>query len=318
MDNQPDSGTTSRNPRFVIGAGILATIAVAVVLMAVVGQTTGATGLLPVLTSPTPIPNQNEGGSPSAVPVTFSELNADPVAYLNMPIQVTGGYLKLDLPACPRYSGPSPQWAVVAEELQLDAKGFDRVVRILEPGTEMTIQGIWRLYQGPLGCGKGPSVGSAWYLQVQRIIQPNPLVGNGTVGPVDIENIDTAFPSLVSTETPTVTPTVAPAQPLQTATSVPTVDPIIPTATIEPTSTLSATLVATPVLTPIGATSTAQPGEGTTEPPATPIATATSISGSNPTATPLTPLPPTATPSSGGGYPGPTTATPAPTIDPYP
>lgn len=301
-----------------IGAIILVAIAVAVVLLAVVGQTSGTRGLLPALTSPTPIPMLGEGNSLTPVPVTFGELNADPVAFLNMPIQVTGGFMELDSPACPRYSGPNPQWALVAEELQLDAKGYDRVVRILEPGTEMSVQGIWRLYQGPLGCGKGPATGSTWYLQVQRIVQPNPLVGNGTIGPVDIGIVDPAFPALISTEIPSATPTATATQPVETATGVATADPIVLTASIEPTSTGAATLVATPSVTPIGAPSTTEPGAGTAQPSATPGATATNANGVNPTATPSTPLPPTATTTSGGGYPGPATATPAATIDPYP
>ena len=166
-DDQSTAGTNSTSPRLWIGIAIVVLLAVAIVALLITRQSTRASGLLPALATPTVL---GDVSSTTAVTVTFSELNADPLAYLDKPIQVNGEYLPLEKPSCSRYSGPELQWALVAEGLQLEIKGYERIVRILNPGTQMTVQGIWRLYQGPLGCGKGPSTGSAWYLQTQKIV----------------------------------------------------------------------------------------------------------------------------------------------------
>jgi hypothetical protein len=42
----------------------------------------------------------------------------------------------------------------------------------------MTVEGYWRLYEGPLGCGKNAPRAAIWYLEVLRIVEPNPLPGN--------------------------------------------------------------------------------------------------------------------------------------------
>lgn len=314
MENQPYYGTLRTNPRFLIGAAIFVTLAVSIILFAVVRSTTRATDLLPVLATPTAAQNSSDALSP--ITVTFRELNSNPIAYLNHSIQVSGSYVALDPPSCPRFSGPPIQWALVSEDLQLDVKGFERVVRILEPGTDMTVQGIWRLYQGPLGCGKGPPSGSTWYLQAQRIVQPNPLVGDGSAGPIDIEGANQGLPDLLPTNVATSTP--APTQIMETPLATATANQTGPSLTIEPTGTADGVVGVTPSITPSFATNTPGPGENTPGPAPTTGATATTGSGggeNGPTATPQTPLPPTAT-QSPGGYPGAGTAEPTP--NPYP
>ena len=62
-----------------------------------------------------------------------------------------------------------------------------QVKRQVATNTQMTIEGIWRLNQGRIGCGKGAPRGSAWYLDVQRIISPNPLysIFGGVINVID-------------------------------------------------------------------------------------------------------------------------------------
>jgi hypothetical protein len=253
------------------------------------------------------------------VPITFSELNADPLSFLNLPIQVSGTFIKLDPPACERFSGPNPQWALVSEDLQLETKGFERIVQILSPGTNMVVEGIWHLYQGPLGCGKGPPVGSAWYLQVQRIVQPNPLVGDGSQGLIGIEGAAPGLPELVATNIPTLSPATMLPQSTIIPDATATINQINTTVTISATSTADGVLIGTPtiVLTP-----TSTPTIAGNIPPAISTAAATSTStsggGTNPTPTPQTPLPPTATRGSDGGYPGNPTTEFSPSPNPYP
>jgi hypothetical protein len=306
------------NPRFLIGGAVFLILAGIVLLVALFNPTSSSSsGLLPILATPTTDTSDGEVVAP--VPVTFRELNSDPLAYLNLPIQVSGAFLRLTPQSCAKYSGPRLEWALVAEDLQLDVKGYERVVRILTPGSEMTVQGIWRLYQGPLGCGKGPEQGNAWYLQVQRIVQPNPLVGDGSGGSMNITSglpgLPELLPTGIPTATPSATPTLMSVTPMATATQ----NDFAPTITIEATD--GADLEpATPLATPTPVTFTPTSGAVTPGPSATPSATSTTGSGGgNPDATiaPLTPLPPTSTQTSGDGYTGPPTLTPTATPDPY-
>lgn len=279
-------------------------------------------GLKPLLATPTPHPH-NPKIEP--VTVTFPELNENPLSYRDQSILVTGAYLPVAPPECLRYKGPIIRWSLTSENLQLDAVGFERIVQLLPVGSMRTVEGIWRFYQAPLGCGKGPPEGSAWYLQVKKIVQPNPLVGEGgqTI-PLDIENRDPGLPPLLPTEpiseaTPTELLITATATAEGTALISPT-----PTQQLIPTQTQSAPGVLTPTptwtqtATPGGATATLSP-DSTTQ-----VETATATSDpfdSTPTLTPDSPpVLATSTESPGDGYPGPGTpsVTPSPSPNPYP
>jgi hypothetical protein len=316
METQSESGAIQKNPKLIISAAIILAIIGIIFLVAVVRPATNSVSLLPVLAAPTA--SQNQTASITPVAVTFTELNADPLAFLNLPITVSGSFIKLDPPSCPRFTGPNPQWALVSEDLQLEAKGFERIVQILSPGTNMAIEGIWRLYQGPLGCGKGPPVGSAWYLQVQRIVQPNPLVGDGSQNIIDIEGAAPGLPDLVATNMPTIPPTTLSPQSAETPMATETLNQIIPTEIISATATIDSALVGTPISTP-AFTSTPVIDGNTPLATATAGATSTSTSGGgdSPPSTPQTPLPPTATQGS-GGYPGIPTVEPSPSPNRYP
>jgi hypothetical protein len=316
MEEQHISETATTDPKLIVGAAIILIIAAAILALAIVGrQNNRASGLLPNLATPTTITAEED----AVMQLTFSELNADPLAYVNRKIQVSGSYLPLDPPACAKFSGPAFRWSLVAEDLQLDIRGFERIVRILPQGTEMKIRGTWRLYQGPLGCGKGPTRDSAWYLQAEKIIEPNPLVGAGII--VGIENASGDLPQLVPTLT--ITPTPLPSATATTTfeATLPatvTLDPLLPTVTVDPSLPLSPTSTPPSSVTP--------PATGTSSAPGTPGSTATpgatmtpaSGGGAQPTNTPETVQLPTATQSS-GSYPGEVTNTPRPTAtSPYP
>lgn len=280
----------------------------------------GTRGLQPWLPEPTPVTSSSEAQIPT---LSFEELNSDPLTYLNQEIRISGAFLVIGKPECQDYSGPFPQWALVADNLQLDIIGFERIVQLLEAGTSMVIQGTWKHFEGPLGCGKGPERGSIWYLAADRIVQPNPLVSSGSSrSGVIIIGSDPGLPELQptpltpSTLVPTMTPdlaiptadtnTATPTLPLEvTATVTPTGSGTpIPTVTISPTfdstgppvtaTSLTTTPEATP--TPPTAVATQAPGEATYTPESPPVL-------------------PTST-QTNGGYPGPnpgtSTATPPP------
>ena len=242
--------------------------------------------------------------------LTFAELNADPDAYRDRRIQVAGDFASVPPPTCTPHAGPSIRWSLVAEELQLNAVGFENVLRLLEEGTPMTVTGIWRLYRGPVGCGKEPPDANVWYLAVDQILEPNPLLGGNNVALTVIAGsplatlppLDLEAPTLEATPTLTVTLATEPTSELlpttgvlptigATSTETPSPSPTVggtPGLTGTPTTTGTPDLTGTPTL-------TVTPG-----PSPTPSATV----GGNTTTTPGIP---TATPD-GTGYPS----------DPYP
>jgi hypothetical protein len=254
---------------------------------------------------PTVVGNQIISGQPQLV--TFTELEADPTAYQDKLIRVTGLYVPLPVVSCAPYSGPNTSWALVAEGLRLDMLGFEGLLNQLRlDELTLTLDGILRRYDGPLGCGKRPEAGVLWYLEALQIIQPNPLVQAGTGSSGEPPVIPPPFPTGTPPqpgpeETPQAEATTGPGTPTRTPS--PT-SPVIATAsttpTLEPgetpspqsTGTVSSTPTRTSTPTP---TQTTAPGGST--PTLTPTPTQTSAPG------PTTPPLPTNTPG-GGGYPG--------------
>jgi hypothetical protein len=259
--------------------------------------------LKPVYPTITPI-SATFNGQP--VPISFPDLQANPASYLGQRIRVTGDFTRIAPPDCRSASGPLIRWGLVASELQMNGVGMESIIRLVPDGTTMTIQGIWRRYQGPIGCGKEPEVQTVWYLAIEHILQPNPLpdfgtsrpttppVGDGTPLPAETAVSDengTPLPvqTTVMTITPTTTPTLLSTI---TATSTPSTTPTI-SGTFE-TTTPTPTVNGTAVL--------------TNTPPPNSTATSTSI-------TPIATQPPSApTPTSGLQPPPLSSATP----DPYP
>ncbi len=251
--------------------------------------------------------------------VTFSELQADPEAFEDRLIRVSASLLKLPPPECLPKSGPAVEWALIAEELRLDAIGFERIISLSRNDLPMTVDGFFRLYEGPLGCGKGAPDGSEWFLEVIQIVQPNPFVyvgqpagsvgfSTGALGTPGSPLVPTEPSTSAGTGTPGGVPTMTPTG--QTP-SPPTATPEggVPTATSIPTATATGQatpeFTPTPTPTPLPGTTTSTPQAGTTTP--TPTATL----GSGPTRTPT----PTRDP-----YVGPPTATASPTatVEGYP
>ncbi len=301
--DSPATGSMTGLVRLAVGGLLL--LAIGLVIVGFVLWPNSSQPLYPLLASPTASSQilQNETRL-----VGFEALNADPAAYRNQSIQVTGTYTPIDLPACQPFAGPRIQWSLVADELQLNAVGFERILRLAEPGISMTVTGVWRLYQGPLGCGKEPEDGAVWYLQVTQILEPNPITGSVPINLTFVPGPDDREPGAI---VPTLELEETPAA-IITPTDLPTVSVTIqPTATLPsgataaPELTPTATLPVTPLATPDTgtpdplATATPESGTGTPDPAATPT------SGPDGTATPALPTG-TAPP---GGYP-PATSTP--------
>ena len=251
--------------------------------------------------------------------VNFDDLNDNPTDYANSRIRVSGSYLRLEPVSCVPFSGPRIEWGLVAEGLQLNARGFEAVVLPIVPAdTQMTLEGIWRRYPGPAGCGKEPTSG-LWYLEVEQIVQPNPLMA-GTATPAAVLSVTP--PPFPGTATPTLAGSLPPVggTPIPNVTIVSTV--VVNTPIGSPTASSTAvsstplptfTSTATPTQ-PIGSgTPTAVTVTPTIDPSAT-TPTPSSTPGSG-TSVPTPTNPPLVTATPGSGYPGPTTS-PNPTSYP--
>lgn len=263
-------------------------------------------------------------------PLTFAEIEADPATYRGRLIQVTGAFARNEPVPCANYKGPRLAWGLVNDGRQMDALGLVQLVEILDIGTPITVEGIWRVYDGPVGCGKEPSRQVVWYLQAQRIVAPNPLTAGDSAavvpGAVDAVGGDLAPAALPEDNEPVVTPTPlvdgtpaseAGAEPTESVTasaiSPPSPTPLfqLPTATddAEPTPRPGRTPTATPTVTPTNgaASPTPEPGEGAGA-TATPTMTATPtpIPDDPATPTPLPPLPTSTPRPAPTGYPEPT------------
>lgn len=246
--------------------------------------------------------------------VTFSEIQEHPEDFKDRMIRVTGNYFRAEVPLCFPYSGYGAKWMLVNEDLRLDAVGFEQLVHLISNGSLLTVDGFFRLYEGPIGCGKGAPVTSAWYLETVQIVQPNPLV-RAINSQLPAGASESSFTPTIPGESTRVAPQTP--QPVSETPAVTTV----PTGT--PTPLTASTLVSTATTTPTGTrSSTGTPSithtpEGTSTMTVTPTRT--------PTPSPTTTGTPSVTPTSGVAptqpplpttYPG-ATAIPQPT-DPYP
>lgn len=115
-----------------------------------------------------------------ALEVSFTQLASTPDVFENQLLRANGTYVPLEAPdACDdggARKGPLPQWGMIAEALQMNATGFEEVVPLVAEGEPFVVDGVWRKYVGPVGCGKEPETQVIYYLQVLQILQPNPIV----------------------------------------------------------------------------------------------------------------------------------------------
>lgn len=283
-------------------------------------------GLKPFRPSRTPLDN---GVSGEVMVVSFTELNNSPESFQNQRIRVTGDKVTIVPQGCRLYTGPVFNWGLIAEDLQLYALGYEEVIKRLSDGLTMTVEGVWRQYNGPLGCGKEPADGTAWYLQVERIVSPNPLplvdgtpfatiqVPLGTRVELDITPFMTQIPGTGVTRQPgigiTPLPTDSTSPPDGTALPPATLT-LVPTSTLDQTRTTNTPFPGlTPSSTPdpVATATDTIPGEGT--------ATTTATVTNTPTPGPTVPGLITQTPEpTKPGYPGPGPSTVEPSATPYP
>lgn len=208
------------------------------------------------VTPPTTI-TPNNAISRALTAVDLTVLATNPESYENQRIQITGRYGLLPKPSCNAVLHLSPStWVLGDAGVIIRAAGLEEIVLPLAPDNlTLQVTGRWLQWEGPIGCGDAAVTSTIWYLEADRILQPNPLsratlTPFGWVGqPSEIvasigltTTITPANPGTSSGQTP------APVQNgTTTANSTRTLTPS-PTISSSPTGQSSPTL--TPTLTP--------------------------------------------------------------------
>lgn len=237
------------------------------------------------------------GGVPLAVGI--SQLQQAPEAYEDVLVRVTGQYRRAPVIICDGIVRRSPaSWRLGSDEELIAASGFEDLVPVLlPPGMTVTVDGVWRTWRGPVGCGKAAPRQTVWYLAVTEIVSPNPIarVTLTPPGGVPEATLDEVVEVPQETETPSApspvgTPATAPTTTRASATASPTTRP-------PATATGGATSPA-----PSSPTPSVDEEEDTPEPTESPQATAT-INGTATApsdATPTATVTPAATATPGG------------------
>lgn len=237
------------------------------------------------VSSPTP-----NIGAASPLVIAYEDLIANPAAYEGARIQLSGQYKKLPILICVGEVFQSPAtWSLENDSLIAPISGFGKQVESLLPeNITMVVNGIWRRWRGPIGCGKEATHRNIWYLDVREIVAPSPLA-RVTLTPIGEEVADLF-----------VTPT---------AVSAPDDETPIAEATQQPTPITQATptLFATATQPVGGSSSTSTPtpttnssSSDTPTPTSTPSQTPTPSGSSNQTATPTPNSANSPTPTPGG------------------
>ncbi len=272
--------------------------------------------LPPTVSVPTP-----ETTAVQPNPVSHAALAADPYGYQDTYLQLTGEFSKVPQLICGTSRHASPAgWGLTADSLMALADGYGSQLNALAPQRLMiTANGWWRQWQGLVGCGKTATMQTVWYLEVDEIVSPNPLV-QVTLTRASGEAISAAVTAPEMEEVPaqpTQTPEIPTATAAATLPGIETVEPEAGTGTPTPDSGASPisgtagtpTIGATSSLTPtrrtglgVTLTATAAPGTATATPAAgtgtatplptntmTPLPTVTTAAAGAPTATATSP-----------------------------
>jgi hypothetical protein len=228
------------------------------------------------------------------IPLTLEELAANPDAYQNQPLRLSGRYTPRPRLVCAGETHRSPAaWGLVSGEVLAYAGGLDQLRQLLPRDLDMTVEGVWRRWEGPVGCGKAAQQEEIWYLAVNEIISPSPISRvtlTPTAGGGDLIARVTpgaSQPTATPTGLPAATPVPSPTA-ILLASATPSPSPTVAPETPTPTTAVSATVTATATITGgLTATPTATPtGPSPTPDPAQPTATATATPSRTPTPTP--------------------------------
>lgn len=245
-------------------------VLLAAVILFLVGCSQAAT-TSPIYSNRTLVTASVPRGQPLSV--ELSQLQRAPEAYEGILIRVSGEYRRAPIIVCDGIARVSPAtWSLDQGDVRIGAGGFENLVQtLLPPGLTVTVDGVWRFWRGPVGCGKDAPLQSVWYLAVTNIVSPSP-VARVTLTPPG--GAPAATPDETD-ETPTDTATPSATEPIETPVTGPATTGA-PTSTLEP---------ATPVATQTSSVTATVEGDGEEESTLEPTVTAQATANGTITAT---------------------------------
>ena len=231
------------------------------------------------------------------------ELAADPDENEKKFVQVGGRYGQLPVPPCDEALHlPPASWSLSDGGVVVRAAGLENIVRSLaQDGGILIVEGRWMRWHGLVGCGNSAVSSTIWYLDVMRILSPNPLMLVSTSpssampdSGLDLSPTAGSIGESLVTFDPTSGPGVATGTPTYTRAAA--------------TGTVAATLIPSPAPISTGSVSPLATPTGPSSPLATPDGRLPTLSApASPTLIPSGTVLPTFTPLH--------TATPTPTPD---
>lgn len=236
--------------------------------------------------------------APAEVPLlALDTLAGKPENYEGQRVQVEGHFAVLPRPACSALVHFSPAtWALSDDGVVIRVAGLERIVGPLAlDDVRMRVEGRWQRWVGLYGCGDFAVESTIWYLQAERVVEPNPLTRATLTPPGGV--------ALARSATPTAVPPAELLSPLGT----PELTTAAPTPSWTATTTLSPTPSQTAPPSPLETPTPTDPVSPTPSPTSlgSPLATPTLLRSASPSETPW----PTFTPLPGSSA----TATPSPT-----
>ncbi len=218
--------------------------------------------------TPTPFPTRAPSQRitiAAPIPITLENLAANPDFFVGATLQLSGQFHRLPRLVCAGDSSSSPAtWALSADGFLTNASGMDEQLRsLIDEGQQLTVEGRWLKFEGLVGCGDEASEEAIWYLSIDRVLDPNPLVrlsptpASSGPTPTAIAQIPAATATLdnaIATETPTsavvVSPSLTPALPSPTTILTATITPALPQVQDSTAITPTVSADSTPSLTP--------------------------------------------------------------------
>jgi hypothetical protein len=242
--------------------------------------------------------------SVSVSPIT---LVRNPSALEDQYIELAGNYKQLPIQVCAGESHLSPiGWRLAIGDLEIPASGFEQQLRdLVEDGLPLVVDGRWKQWEGPVGCGRRVPVQQIWYLAVTEIISPNPLTAvqkeAGEVAEVPGSDVDITTAPPVVTVISLATDTAVPV--IQTATAQPypiAINSVTPELQGSPTeaSTQGPSITSTPTISITGTGTEERTGPVTETPESNQSPTSGATGTTTPTRTPT--LGPSVTPRANG------------------
>ncbi len=241
--------------------------------------------------TPTPFPQiipAQRVTTAAPIPITLANLAANPDFYVGATLQLSGRFQRLPRRACEGAAYPSPAtWGLEADGLLANAAGMDEQLRaLLDEGQQITVEGRWLRFEGPVGCAGNEQEQTIWYLSTDRVLDPHPLVRIQNGGALDLP-VPTDATEIAQTQ-PTTTPLQPPAtaEPAAPPTALPSLTPeSAATATIS-SEAITATVDPAETATTLTPTTSATAPGGNLVPTVTIQGTSVPGSGLTPTGTP--------------------------------